>query len=82
MLHSLERNFHGVTKAEFEEIATTFFTAMEKVNGADDVYEKARARLAATRFRSVVDVLREALADNKSDCNRCRRRWTAWCPRT
>ena len=71
VLRSLERNFHGVTPEEFEAIAVSFFTELERVaHGDADVDARGRARLSSLKFRSVIDVLREALVDNKTDAER------------
>ena len=71
LLHSLERNFNGVSRPEFEAIAAAFYTELERVASDDEAAaERGLARLRALRPRSVVDVLREALADNTADAKR------------
>jgi hypothetical protein len=70
VLRSLERNFHGATKPEFEAIAQSFFTELERTNGDAGCEPRAVSRLASLRFRSVIDVLREALSDRKTDATR------------
>jgi hypothetical protein len=70
ILHSLERNFHGVTKPEFDTIAWTFFEKLEALHGTADLDARVSARVGKLRFRSVIDVLREALVDTAVDAAR------------
>lgn len=65
LLRALERNFNGVPRGEFKVIVSAFFRAVVRASGVNPavVDAQARTKLLACHHRSVIDVLREALAD-------------------